>query len=127
MWAGITGVIVGMLIGAGGMWLWARTRSAGPEELARLKRENAKFRDQVNGHFVHTAELINQLTDSYKAVFDHLSDGAETLVDPEALRALMPQVSDEEIRLKRIGAPPAPGQRRRDDLAHDTLRAPRAD
>jgi uncharacterized membrane-anchored protein YhcB (DUF1043 family) len=68
-----------------------------------MREENERFREQVNDHFVETAELINQLTDSYKKVFDHLSDGAERLVDEKVIRERMPQVSDQEIRLKRIG------------------------
>lgn len=106
MWAGITGVIIGLLVGGTAAWLWLR-RSSNAETVANLKRENEQFREEVNEHFVQTAELINQLTDSYKAVFDHLSEGAEKLVDPEVVRERMPQVSDEEVRLKRLGAPRA--------------------
>jgi len=106
MWAGITGVIIGILVGGTAAWLWLR-RSGNAETVANLKRENELFREEVNEHFVQTAELINQLTDSYKAVFDHLSEGAEKLVDAEVVRERMPQVSDEEVRLKRLGAPRA--------------------
>lgn len=105
MWAGITGVIIGALIGGTAAWLWLQGRVGGADSVEKLKRENAAFREEVNEHFIQTAELINQLTDSYKAVFDHLSEGAEKLVDQEAVRERMPQVSDEEIRLKRLGSP----------------------
>lgn len=105
MWAGITGVIIGILLGGTAAWLWLNSRSGGANSVATLKRENERFREEVNEHFVQTAELINQLTDSYKAVFDHLSEGAEKLVDQEAVRERMPQVTDEVVRLKRLGAP----------------------
>ena len=105
MWAGITGVIIGLLIGGTGVAIWLKRREGSPESVASLKRENAQFREEVNEHFVQTAELINQLTDSYKAVFDHLSEGAEMLVEPDVVRERMPQVTDEEVRLKRIGKP----------------------
>lgn len=107
MLSGIAGALIGILIGGTGVWLWINSWSDGPEEVAKLKRENARFREEVNEHFVQTAELINRLTDSYKAVFDHLSDGAEKLVDLAAVRERMPQVTDEEVRLKRLGAPVA--------------------
>lgn len=105
MLEGIAGVVIGLMIGATAAWLWLDRKSGGSESVADLKRENERFREEVNEHFVQTAELINQLTDSYKAVFDHLSEGAEKLVDEKTVRDRMPQVTNEEIRLKRIGAP----------------------
>ena len=108
MWAGITGVIIGILIGGTAAWIWLKSRPSGPDVVANIKRENEIFREEVNEHFIQTADLINQLTDSYKAVFDHLSEGAEKLVEPEVVRERMPQVSNEEVRLKRLGAPMTP-------------------
>lgn len=102
---GIAGVIVGLLIGGVVVWLWMDRRASNPNTVQALKRENECFREEVNEHFIQTAALINQLTDSYKAVFDHLSEGAEKLVDEKAVRERMPQVGTEEIRLKRLGAP----------------------
>ncbi|NEZ04162.1 DUF1043 family protein [Wenzhouxiangella sp. XN201] len=101
----IIGLIAGAAIGAGAVWIFA-VRRAGPMSVNEMKKENEHFREEVNAHFVQTAELINELTDSYKAVFDHLSDGAERLVDKEAVRERMPQVSHREVRLRHIGAPP---------------------
>ncbi len=105
MLEGIAGLAIGLMVGATAVWLWLDSKASDPESVETLKRENELFREEVNEHFVQTAELINQLTDSYKAVFDHLSDGAEKLVDEKAIRERMPQVTDEEIRLKRLGAP----------------------
>jgi len=105
MLEGIAGVVIGLMVGATAAWLWLDRKSGSADSVETLKRENERFREEVNEHFVQTAELINQLTDSYKAVFDHLSEGAEKLVDEKAVRERMPQVSDEEIRLKRLGAP----------------------
>jgi len=96
-------LILGIVIGALVIWLMNR-KAAGPSHSVKaLRQESEKFREEVNDHFVETAELINNLTDSYKKVFDHLSEGAERLVDEKVLRERMPEVSDQEIRLKRIG------------------------
>lgn len=100
----IIGLIVGAALGAGAVWMFA-VRRAGPMSVNEMKKENERFREEVNAHFVQTAELINELTDSYKKVFDHLSDGAERLVDNEAVRERMPQVGHAEVRLRHIGAP----------------------
>ena len=97
--------MVGIVLGAGAFWLASRKGAAPGTSMHQLKQENEKFREEVNDHFVQTAELINRLTDSYKAVFDHLSDGAGRLVEDKVIRERMPQVSGQEIRLKPIGAP----------------------
>lgn len=103
MWGEIIGLLLGLLLGGVGVWYWLQGRQASTSSVEALKQENQRFRKEVNEHFVQTAELINQLTDSYKAVFDHLSDGAERLVDQETRRDRMPRVGNQEIRLKRIG------------------------
>jgi len=103
MLEGVIGLLAGLIVGVSIAAIVMKNRDGSDESVVSIKRENEAFRDEVNEHFVQTAELINQLTDSYKAVFDHLSDGAEKLVDPEVVRERMPQVGQEEVRLKRIG------------------------
>jgi uncharacterized protein len=104
IWWILIGLVVGLLAGGGVVWVYS-TRVSKPDSVESLKQENARFREEVNDHFIQTAELINRLTDSYKAVFDHLSDGADKLVEEKAVRERMPQVTDQEVRLKHIGAP----------------------
>lgn len=101
---GIIGLIIGLAVGAGIVWLIV-ARKTDIVSVNQLKVENDRFREEVNAHFVQSAQLINELTDSYKKVFDHLSDGAERLVDKEAVRERMPQVGRQEVRLRHIGAP----------------------
>lgn len=103
VWA-VVGLVLGGAIGAGLVWILA-VRRAGPMSVSEMKKENERFREEVNAHFVETAQLINELTDSYKKVFDHLSEGAERLVDKDAVRERMPQVGQQEVRLRHIGAP----------------------
>jgi len=43
------------------------------------------------------------MTDSYKAVFDHLNDGATKLVDGAELRERLPNEERKVITLSRIG------------------------
>ena len=94
--------IAGALIGGGAVWLLGRSRSGGPS-IAELEKENQRFKTEVTDHFVETARLINQMTDSYKAVFDHLSGGAQRLVDPKDLSERL-AVEQREVHLHRIGA-----------------------
>jgi len=120
VWWAVGALVLGLVLGGLVVW-WLNRNAAGPgHSVKALREENERFREQVNDHFVETAELINQLTESYKKVFDHLSDGAERLVDEEVIRERMPQVSDQEIRLKRIGkTTPETGSKSKggDDLA----------
>ncbi len=100
----VLGAAIGVLVGGAAVWLYQRKAGDG-KSLKELQKENAEFRRQVTDHFVETATLINRMTDSYKAVFDHLSEGAGNLVDPETLKERLPPVSDREVRLRHIGAP----------------------
>ena len=97
---------IGTALGAAIMWLWlTRSGQHRSPAMRQLEQEHQAFRAQVNDHFIETAKLVNQLTDSYKQVFDHLSVGAHQLVDEQVKAERLPEVSDETIRLHRIGKP----------------------
>lgn len=42
-------------------------------------RELRRYREQVNGHFETTAQLFNDVTASYRNLYEHLADGSERL------------------------------------------------
>lgn len=100
----IIGLIIGGGIGALATWWISRARG-GAVSVMQLKQENDRFRNEVTEHFVETARLINQMTDSYKQVFDHLSSGAEKLVDDKSLAERLPPASGREVRLSQFGVP----------------------
>jgi len=59
------------------------------EQLNEAHRELEAYKEQVSGHFVQTAELVNDLTSSYAAVHKHLAQSAgELCKDPAASKAL---------------------------------------
>lgn len=78
---GLVALAVGALFG----YLLGRTSdSSGKQQklmdqLNEAQRELNEYKDQVNGHFEKTAELVNNLTESYKAVHNHLAQGSEAL------------------------------------------------
>lgn len=49
------------------------------KQLHAAQKEIADYQEKVTQHFIHTAQLVNQLTDSYKAVHEHLAEGAQEL------------------------------------------------
>lgn len=51
------------------------------------QRTHQQYEEDVASHFVQTAELVNRLTESYRDVHAHLSEGAHSLCgNNEALR-----------------------------------------
>ena len=82
--AALLGLLIGLLL--------ARLFLPGPKqvkrlqaEIERLGREHSEYQGRVAGHFQKTGELIGQMTQSYKAVYDHLADGAQTLCTADVL------------------------------------------
>jgi uncharacterized membrane-anchored protein YhcB (DUF1043 family) len=73
------------------------------QQLAKLQSELDSYREEVTEHFVKTAHLVNELTHSYKAVYDHLEKGAYTLVDSETLHRRLEKVEAEPVMLEYIG------------------------
>ena len=57
------------------------------EELKRSEQQLEDYRNQVVAHFSGTGEKLRDLTLQYRAVWDHLAEGARTLC-PEASSAL---------------------------------------
>ncbi|WP_405234422.1 ZapG family protein [Lentisalinibacter salinarum] len=98
----LIGAAIGLALGAGGLFVWFRYGGGATGTTSARRREEA-YREEVADHFVKTAELVNQLTDSYKEVFDHLREGAGHLVDEEILRQRLAHQDDEKVTLQRIG------------------------
>jgi uncharacterized membrane-anchored protein YhcB (DUF1043 family) len=80
----LLGVLLGLILG--------RLFLPGPRhvkrlqaEIDRLGRERAEYQARVAGHFQKTGELIGRMTQSYKDVYDHLADGAQSLCGADAL------------------------------------------
>lgn len=54
-------------------------RQALEQELAQLKEEADQYRGQVSQHFRRTSELVQEMTDSYRNVYEHLATGSQQL------------------------------------------------
>jgi uncharacterized membrane-anchored protein YhcB (DUF1043 family) len=59
-----------------------RTREL-QEELNLLKERFTDYRDQVTQHFMRTSELVQEMTRSYRTVYEHLANGAQHLCSDE--------------------------------------------
>ena len=57
-------------------------------KLDQVMQEKAQYEDEVLEHFGETAKLLNNLTDSYRGVHNHLAAGAGKLCRGEGPMAL---------------------------------------
>ncbi len=78
---GLVGLVIGVLL----MFFIMHRRHDDKNSVAMKKQLN-DYQDRVENHFAKTADLIDHLTDSYKRVFDHLSESAEQLLDDEQIQ-----------------------------------------
>ena len=100
-WQIIVFLGTGLALGFGLTLLFQRFRK--PRSQVELEAEHKKLQEDVMEHFVTTANLVNDMTDSYKAVFDHLNEGATRLVDGAELRERLPLEDARVVTLSRIG------------------------
>ena len=77
---------VGILIGIGvGIYMSRlddeakRTQNSLNQQLQDKDKEMAAYKEQVNKHFVTTATLVNNMTESYRSVHEHLANGVNNL------------------------------------------------
>jgi len=58
-------------------------------ELGSTKEELSNYQHEVAEHFIATSKLINELTQSYKNVHEHLASGAIELTNPDISKQLL--------------------------------------
>ena len=64
------------------------------QQLQDLQRSHARYKEEVSEHFSTTAGLVQQMTDSYRDVYQHLAIGAQELCSGEVASQLLPAASD---------------------------------
>lgn len=95
--------VLGFVAGAFVVWLIGRSAKhdadATHEKLHNLQKEFETYRQNVNEHFAKTADAVDNLTKSYQDVFTHLSDGAQKLMDKNALKAQLEKRQGKAVTL----------------------------
>ena len=91
------GGLIGFLLGRSGSD--AGERQTLQRQLDETRDELGSYKQEVSEHFEKTAELVNQMTQSYREVHRHLAQGAQTLAASENARlaleeALQPRLAD---------------------------------
>ncbi len=76
--------VIAFLLGGGAVYLMRgcnRDKEKQLEdELDNLRAAFEAYRQDVGRHFSRTAELVDRMTESYRSVYDHLSEGTQKLV-----------------------------------------------
>ena len=112
--SGILVFVIGMIMGGIATYLsivrYGRTREL-QKELDQLKDRFTDYRDQVTQHFMRTSELVQEMTQSYRAVYEHLANGAQRLCSDENDTSRL-----ESSRKERLNEPSLDADR---DLAED--------
>lgn len=91
----LTGVLIGMAYGRSETTSTQRVRAL-EAQLRQQQQELEKYRAQVAHHFMQTADLLHTLTANYRAVYEHLADGAQTLCAGQ-VRSLTPAALRERL------------------------------
>ena len=76
------GFVAGAAVGIFTGWLLMRdhgSRLRIAQENRTLRHEMDRYRDRVDQHFTRTAELVNNMTQAYRAVHEELASGAQAL------------------------------------------------
>ena len=101
MWiVGVLGFLLGTTLGCIAAWLVFSRGDKTQQlqvELNELKDNFTDYRDQVTRHFMQTSSLVQTMTESYRAVYEHLASGAQHLCDVDEGASKLQQTKTEEI------------------------------
>lgn len=73
----IPGGIVGYVVAK-----YRQRAACGGKTPLELCEEMSRYKNQVTQHFQTTAGLLQQMTEQYRAVYEHMADGAQQFCDP---------------------------------------------
>ncbi|WP_299180941.1 DUF1043 family protein [uncultured Neptuniibacter sp.] len=95
----IIGAVIGFLMGRSGGNNNRQTELT--QQLEDTRQELESYKSEVAEHFEKTASLVNDLTNSYKDVHQHLAEGAQELCQPGTIDmalepAMTPKLESDE-------------------------------
>lgn len=79
-------VLLGLVLGALFMYFATGANKDSDQTIKELEKKLNNYQEDVSNHFEETADLVDELTNSYKKVFDHLSKSARKLMTKEQIQ-----------------------------------------
>jgi len=95
------GFLIGLALGRSSNKAERRVREL-EGELETARAEHAGYRAEVSAHFGRSSELFRDMTAQYRAVYEHLADGARTLCPDKT--DVLPAGGPEALLLGAAGA-----------------------
>jgi uncharacterized membrane-anchored protein YhcB (DUF1043 family) len=95
----ITATLAGIAIGVLIMYFLSGKGSNSAKSVAQVEEKLTKYQEDVVSHFEQTADLVDELTQSYKKVFDHLGQSARELLTDEQVKEQIEKRKDRKITL----------------------------
>lgn len=94
--AALLGIVVGALI----MYFVTSGNKDSDKSIAKAEEKLNNYQEDVVQHFEQTADLVDDLTQSYKKVFDHLNQSARNLMTEEQLKLQIEKRKGQKITLE---------------------------
>ncbi len=95
----VTATLAGIAIGVLIMYFLSGKGSSSAKSVAQVEEKLTKYQEDVVSHFEQTADLVDELTQSYKKVFDHLGQSARELLTEEQVKEQIEKRKDRKITL----------------------------
>jgi len=96
---GLFSLLAGVVLGAIGL-SYARGKLLGRDVEQRLHQtatELQNYQRDVAEHFAHTSQLVNNLTQAYRDVHEHLANGALKLATPAISKQILDAANSDAI------------------------------
>ncbi|MCW8877729.1 MAG: YhcB family protein [Kangiellaceae bacterium] len=91
----LVSIILGIIVAAGAGFFIGKGFSKESQEKSRLEQELQDkqaeldaFRNKVTNHFEKTADLFNQVSDSYQSLYDHIASSSNQLCSAPSFQTL---------------------------------------
>ncbi|WP_196141129.1 YhcB family protein [Aliikangiella sp. G2MR2-5] len=108
--------VLGIIIAGAAGFIFGRNYSTDAKEKSRLEQdlknkqaELEAFRGKVTSHFEKTADLFNQVSDSYQSLYDHIAKSSNQLCSAPSFQSL-PKKETEHLGAPEKQAPKAGGE-----------------
>lgn len=93
-------VLLGLVLGALFMYFASGANKDSDKTIKDLEKKLNSYQEDVSSHFEETADLVDELTNSYKKVFDHLGKSARKLMTEEQIQHQLERRKGNKVTLE---------------------------